>query len=45
MKDVLNDMIKAYEIQGCIVLENSFNKGGLDHVVLVKVASIAVCSA
>ncbi|KAG1242147.1 hypothetical protein G6F68_016332 [Rhizopus microsporus] len=34
-------MIKAHEIQGCIALENSFNKVGLDHVVLVKVASTA----
>lgn len=42
MKDVLIGMIKAHEIQGCIALENSFNKVGLDHVVLVKVASTAV---
>ena len=42
MRDVLTAMIKAHEIQGCIALENSFNKVGLDHVVLVKVASIAV---
>ncbi|MGI4850213.1 MAG: bifunctional 2-methylcitrate dehydratase/aconitate hydratase [Janthinobacterium lividum] len=42
MKDVLTAMIKAHEIQGCIALENSFNKVGLDHVVLVKVASTAV---
>ena len=42
MKDVLTGMIKAHEIQGCIALENSFNKVGLDHVVLVKVASTAV---
>ena len=42
MKDVLAGMIKAHEIQGCIALENSFNKVGLDHVVLVKVASTAV---
>ncbi|AMP06665.1 bifunctional 2-methylcitrate dehydratase/aconitate hydratase [Collimonas pratensis] len=42
MKDVLSAMIKAHEIQGCIALENSFNKVGLDHVVLVKVASTAV---
>jgi len=35
-------MIKAHEIQGCIALENSFNKVGLDHVILVKVASTAV---
>ena len=42
MKDVLAAMIKAHEIQGCIALENSFNKVGLDHVILVKVASTAV---
>jgi len=42
VKDVLAAMIKAHEIQGCIALENSFNKVGLDHVVLVKVASTAV---
>lgn len=42
MKDVLTAMIKAHEIQGCLALENSFNKVGLDHVVLVKVASTAV---
>jgi 2-methylcitrate dehydratase len=42
MKDVLTAMIKAHEIQGCIALENSFNEVGLDHVVLVKVASTAV---
>ncbi len=42
MKTVLTAMIKAHEIQGCIALENSFNKVGLDHVVLVKVASTAV---
>jgi 2-methylcitrate dehydratase len=42
MTDVLIAMIKAHEIQGCIALENSFNKVGLDHVVLVKVASTAV---
>lgn len=45
MKDVLTAMIKAHEIQGCIALENSFNKVGLDHVVLVKVASTAVVAA
>ncbi|HEU0203445.1 MAG TPA: bifunctional 2-methylcitrate dehydratase/aconitate hydratase [Burkholderiaceae bacterium] len=39
---VLSAMIKAHEIQGCIALENSFNRVGLDHVVLVKVASTAV---
>ena len=42
IKDVLIAMIKAHEIQGCIALENSFNKVGLDHVILVKVASTAV---
>ena len=42
VKDVLTGMIKAHEIQGCIALENSFNKVGIDHVVLVKVASTAV---
>ena len=42
MRDALTAMIKAHEIQGCIALENSFNKVGLDHVVLVKVASTAV---
>jgi 2-methylcitrate dehydratase len=40
--DVLTAMIKAHEIQGCLALENAFNKVGLDHVVLVKVASTAV---
>src|ERR1700758_3215712 len=42
MRQVLTAMIKAHEIQGCLALENSFNKAGLDHVVLVKVASTAV---
>lgn len=42
MKDVLEAMIKAHEIQGVLALENSFNKVGLDHVILVKVASTAV---
>lgn len=42
MRDVLTAMIKAYEIQGIFALENSFNRVGLDHVVLVKVASAAV---
>lgn len=44
MRDVLAAMIKAHEIQGCLALENSFNQIGLDHVVLVKVASAAVCT-
>ncbi len=42
MSAVLTAMIKAHEIQGCIALENSFNRVGLDHVLLVKVASTAV---
>lgn len=42
MKDVLTAMIKAHEIQGILALENSFNRVGLDHVVLVKVATTAV---
>jgi 2-methylcitrate dehydratase len=41
-RDVLTAMIKAHEIQGVIALENSFNRVGLDHVVLVKAASTAV---
>jgi 2-methylcitrate dehydratase len=44
MRDVLTAMVKAHEIQGVIALENSFNKVGLDHVVLVKVATAAVVS-
>ena len=44
MRDVLTAMIKAHEIQGVIALQNSFNRAGLDHVVLVKVASTAVVS-
>jgi 2-methylcitrate dehydratase len=44
MRDVLNAQIKAYEIQGCLALENSFNKVGLDHVLLVKIASVAVAT-
>ncbi|WP_114936890.1 bifunctional 2-methylcitrate dehydratase/aconitate hydratase [Mucilaginibacter endophyticus] len=42
MKDVLDAMVRAHEIQGVLALENSFNKVGLDHVFLVKVASVAV---
>ena len=41
VRDVLTAMIKAHEIQGVLALENSFNRVGLDHVVLVKVASTA----
>lgn len=44
VRDVLEGMIQAHEIQGCLALENSFNKVGLDHVVNVKVASTAVVS-
>ena len=44
MKDVLDAMIRAHEIQGVLALENSFNRVGLDHVVLVKVASTAVAA-
>src|SRR5580698_8527476 len=42
MKDVLDGMIRAHEIQGVLALENSFNKVGLDHVLLVKLATAAV---
>jgi 2-methylcitrate dehydratase len=42
--EVLRYMIKAHEIQGVLALENSFNRVGLDHVVLVKVASTAVAA-
>lgn len=42
MRHVLEAMVKAHEIQGCIALENSFNQVGLDHVLLVKLASTAV---
>jgi 2-methylcitrate dehydratase len=42
MRDVLAAMIQAHEIQGVLALKNSFNRVGLDHVVLVKVASVAV---
>jgi len=44
IKDVLEYMVKAHEIQGIIALENSFNKVGLDHVLLVRVASTAVAT-
>jgi 2-methylcitrate dehydratase len=44
MRTVLEAMVKAYEIQGVLALENAFNRVGLDHVVLVKVASTAVCT-
>ena len=42
MRDALTAMIKAHEIQGCLALENSFNRVGLDHVLLVRVATAAV---
>jgi 2-methylcitrate dehydratase len=45
LHDVLTAMIKAHEIQGVIALENSFNRVGLDHVLLVRVASTAVATA
>ena len=44
MEEVLTAMIKADGIQGVLALENSFNRVGLDHVILVKVASAAVCT-
>jgi len=44
IKDVLEYMVKAHEIQGVLALENSFNKVGLDHVLLVRVASTAVAT-
>src|SRR5581483_12011945 len=44
VRDVLNAMIKAHEIQGVLALENSFNRVGLDHVLLVRVASTAVAT-
>ncbi len=45
MRDVLIAMIKAHEIQGVLALENSFNRVGLDHVLLVRIASTAVTAA
>ncbi|HEX3846632.1 MAG TPA: bifunctional 2-methylcitrate dehydratase/aconitate hydratase [Steroidobacteraceae bacterium] len=45
VRDVLASMIKAHEIQGVLALENSFNRVGLDHVLLVRVASTAVVTA
>lgn len=44
MADILQYMVKAHEIQGVLALDNSFNRVGLDHVLLVKVASSAVAS-
>lgn len=45
MLDLLNAQIKAYEIQGGIALKNSFNRIGLDHVILVKIATAGMASA
>ena len=45
VRDVLTGMVKAHEIQGVLALENSFNRVGLDHVLLVRVASTAVVTA
>ncbi len=45
VRDVLTAMIKAHEVQGVLALENSFNRVGLDHVLLVRVASTAVVTA
>ena len=45
MRDVLQAMIQAHEIQGVLALDNSFNRVGLDHVLLVRVASTAVATA
>ncbi|MHA2293096.1 MAG: bifunctional 2-methylcitrate dehydratase/aconitate hydratase [Candidatus Hodarchaeales archaeon] len=44
MRDIFTWMIKAYEIQGCMALENSFNQRGIDHVILVKLASAAIAA-
>ena len=44
VKEIIFSMIKAHEIQGVLALENSFNRVGLDHVLLVKIASVAVIS-
>ncbi len=45
VRDVLGWAIKAHEIQGCYALKNSFNRLGLDHVILVRLASTAVTTA
>src|SRR5207244_2475573 len=45
VRDLLTAMIKAHEIQGVLALENSFNRVGLDHVILVRVASTAVVTS
>ncbi len=45
VRDILGYAIKAHEIQGCYALKNSFNRAGLDHVILVRLASTAVATA
>ncbi|HEX7369006.1 MAG TPA: bifunctional 2-methylcitrate dehydratase/aconitate hydratase [Rhodanobacteraceae bacterium] len=45
LRDVLGWAIKAHEIQGCYALRNSFNRAGMDHVILVRLASTAVATA
>ncbi len=45
VRDVLRRMVQAYEVQGVLALENSFNRVGLDHVLLVRVATAAVAAA
>jgi len=45
VRDVLRAMIQAHEIQGVLALENSFNRVGLDHVLLVRIASTAVATS
>ncbi|MBV8783944.1 MAG: bifunctional 2-methylcitrate dehydratase/aconitate hydratase, partial [Gammaproteobacteria bacterium] len=45
VRDLLTAMIKAHEIQGVLALENSFNRVGLDHVLLVRIASTAVATS
>ena len=44
VRDILTAMIKAHEVQGILALDNSFNRVGLDHVLLVRIASTAVAS-
>lgn len=44
MRTLLTALVKAYEIQGCCQMQNAFNAYGIDHVVLVKLASAAVVS-
>ena len=44
MRDVLNAMVQAYEVQGVLALDNAFNRVGIDHVILVRVASAAVAT-